>query len=124
MPVVMALSHSAQRRYRTLHLFLVTRASGRSGYGQCHRTMRRGLDRDRDGCQWMQYDGDVSIMEPAALTASTSATASSCQVCDATASAMVAGGTAPYVFAWSLGGTSSAVMPMPRGSAVVHTACW
>lgn len=45
-----------------------------------------------------------TVAEPAQLTSGSTATGSHCAVCDATASALPAGGTAPYTYAWTLAG--------------------
>ena len=43
----------------------------------------------------------VTITQPAALTTSTSTTPASCGICNGTATATPAGGTAPYTYSWN-----------------------
>lgn len=51
----------------------------------------------------------ASVGEPAALSASASATNEGCDENDGTASVAVSGGTAPYSYAWSNGGTTASI---------------
>ncbi|MBK9416834.1 MAG: gliding motility-associated C-terminal domain-containing protein [Flavobacteriales bacterium] len=57
---------------------------------------------DANGCSiTLTFD----LTEPALLTVGATSTPSSCGVCDGTASSSVTGGTSPYTYSWSLGGT-------------------
>ena len=56
---------------------------------------------DANGCT---VQGSWTLSEPDELQLSVSGTPSSCLLCDGTAQAIVSGGTAPYTYAWSLGG--------------------
>ncbi|HEY0977388.1 MAG TPA: gliding motility-associated C-terminal domain-containing protein [Flavobacteriales bacterium] len=46
-----------------------------------------------------------NVSEPAVLTSTSVSTDSHCAVCDGTASALPSGGTAPYTYVWTLGGS-------------------
>ena len=60
---------------------------------------------DANGCTGT---GTTTISEPALLTLSASANDASCNgVCDGDATATAGGGTAPYTFAWSSGGSAA-----------------
>lgn len=57
---------------------------------------------DANGCDEQL---SFTITEPAALEVLVQAASSSCGVCDGSATPTVTGGTAPYTYAWVLGGT-------------------
>jgi gliding motility-associated-like protein len=59
---------------------------------------------DNDGCT---SSSSITIGEPDALALSTSSTVSQCTVNDGSATVNVTGGTAPYTYAWSSGGTAA-----------------
>lgn len=56
---------------------------------------------DANGCS---ITLDRTVIEPLELDVSATSTPSNCLVCNGTASALVSGGTAPFAYAWSLGG--------------------
>ena len=62
----------------------------------------------------------VTITEPAVLTvAATGTTVTACSNSDGTASAAVSGGTSPYTFSWSSGGTTQNVTGLTAGTHTV-----
>jgi PKD repeat protein len=58
---------------------------------------------DANGCTG---DDNVIITEPAVLTVSTTVTNANCGQSDGTATAVVSGGTTPYNYSWTSGGSS------------------
>lgn len=72
---------------------------------------------DSAGCM---VNGTASIAQPAALTASGSATDESCTGCaDGTATVVASGGTSPYTYAWSNGSTTATVTGLSTGTYTV-----
>jgi len=73
---------------------------------------------DKNGCSQTQTAtiGTASGTPP---TVTPSQTASSCSGCTGTASAAASGGTAPYTYSWSNGGTTSSVSNLCGGSYTV-----
>ncbi|PCJ82907.1 MAG: hypothetical protein COA57_12670, partial [Flavobacteriales bacterium] len=72
---------------------------------------------DANGCTAVD---SVTISEPAALSISTSDTHVSCNsFCDGSATATASGGTAPYSYSWSSGGTASMELTLCAGSYAV-----
>lgn len=69
---------------------------------------------DQNGCQ---QSAVYVLGQPAAMTISTNTTPASCNgVCDASASVIVSGGTAPYTYLWTQGGqTTSSVSNICAG---------
>lgn len=60
---------------------------------------------DAGGCS---TGGTITVTEPTAVTCAVATTDVSCNgICDGTATVTVAGGTAPYTYSWSSGGTGS-----------------
>ncbi len=72
---------------------------------------------DANGCF---TDTTINITEPNLLTAITSTTNVSCNgTADGTASAVAAGGTAPYIFAWSTSQTGPSITGLAAGNYTV-----
>ncbi len=72
---------------------------------------------DANGCQFVD---SVTISEPSAISISFSSTDASCNgSCDGSATANVSGGTSPYSYSWSNGGTSQTINNLCAGSYTV-----
>jgi len=67
---------------------------------------------DANGCASL---ATVVIGQPAAIVVLGSATNSACGASNGTATATVTGGTAPFTFTWSNGGTTATVSNLPAG---------
>ncbi len=73
-----------------------------------------GTVTDANGCTFV---GTVEITEPTALAGATVSTDASCNgVADGEASVSASGGTAPYTYAWSNGGTSASLAGLGAGT--------
>lgn len=68
---------------------------------------------DMNGCSASSF---TSVSEPAALSLSLSNTPEGCDLGDGTASADVSGGTAPYNYQWSDGGTAAIIGTLAVGT--------
>lgn len=65
-------------------------------------------------------NGTANVTQPTALTATSSATDESCTGCaDGTASVTATGGTSPYTYLWSNGGTASSIGSLSAGTYTV-----
>jgi hypothetical protein len=72
---------------------------------------------DSAGCT---INGSVTITQPTALTATSSATDESCTGCaDGTATVIPAGGTSPYTYLWSNGSTTASITGLSTGTYTV-----
>ncbi len=68
---------------------------------------------DNMGCQLLQ---GFTITQPQTLAVTLTGTNTTCDLPNGTASAAVTGGTLPYTYSWSSGGTTSSVTGLPAGS--------
>lgn len=67
---------------------------------------------DTNGC--MAVD-NFTITEPPAMVLDTSSTDAACGVSDGSATVNVTGGTSPYIYSWSSGGTAATEDSLPAG---------
>jgi len=74
--------------------------------------------KDSNGCTQIQT-ATIITATGTGPTLDPSQTASSCSICSGTASVTASGGTAPYVYVWSNGATSSSVSNLCTGTYVV-----
>lgn len=68
---------------------------------------------DANGCT---ATTSVSVGQPSAISLNISAVDATCETADGSASASVSGGTAPYSYSWSNGGSSSSISGLAAGS--------
>lgn len=68
---------------------------------------------DANGCT---ATASVSVGEPSALSLSVSGVDATCETADGSASASVSGGTPPYSYSWSNGGSSSSISGLAVGT--------
>ena len=71
---------------------------------------------DASGCTAIK---SATVSQPSALTATASSTASSCGATNGSATVTASGGTAPYTYAWTNGGTTASISNLGAGTYTV-----